>query len=101
MSTESITEETRRWPTADVIYIDRANISGTETFEPGVYLLSYDHPSHSRDYCRAGTQLSQDPNLEDLILEGVDEIISWYEVDTETLYRLFGVWGGTAAEGAL
>lgn len=98
MSTESIAEETRHWPTADVIYIDRANIDGTETFEPGVYLLTYDPASHSRDYCRAGTQLGQDPNLEDLILEGVDEIISWYEVDTEALYGLFGVEVGTDAE---
>ena len=101
MSTESIADETRHWPTADVIYIDRANIDGTETFEPGVYLLTYDPASHSRDYCRAGTQLGQDNNLEDLILEGVDEIISWYEVDTETLYNLFGVRGPALGEDDL
>lgn len=81
----------RPWPTADVIYIDRAAVIGQEAFEPGVYLLSYDASSGSRDYCRAGTQLSQDPDLGDKLLEGIDEIISWYEVDTETLYDLFGV----------
>lgn len=85
------TEKTHPWPTADVIYVDRADIAGMSTYEPGVYLLAYDPISHSRDYCRAGTQLGQDPDLGDRILEGVDEIISWYEVDTGTLYRLFGV----------
>lgn len=92
MSTKNIdsTEnEVKRWPTADVIYVDRAAVAGLDTFEPGVYLLTYDPASRSRDYCRAGTQLGQDPDLGDKILEGIDEIISWYEVDTETLYRLF------------
>lgn len=79
----------RPWPTADVIYIDRAEITGQDDFEPGVYILSHDPVSGSRDYCRAGTQLLQDPDLGDKILEGIDEIISWYEVDTETLYNLF------------
>ena len=83
------TEKTRPWPTADVIYVDRADVAGLDTFEPGVYLLTYDLTSLSRDYCRAGTQLGQDPDLGDKILEGIDEIISWYEVDTETLYHLF------------
>jgi hypothetical protein len=92
-------EKTHPWPTADVIYIDRANVEGLETFEPGVYLLTYDPTSHSRDYCRAGTQLAEDPDLGDKILEGIDEIISWYEVDTATLYNLFemgpaGLTGG-------
>ena len=73
-------EQTHHWPTADVIYVDRADVAGMETFEPGVYLLTYDPTSHSRDYCRAGTQLGQDPDLGDKILEGIDEIISWYEV---------------------
>ena len=82
-------EKTHPWPTADVIYVDRAAVAGLDTFEPGVYLLTYDPTSHSRDYCRAGTQLGQDPDLGDKILEGIDEIISWYEVDVETLYSLF------------
>nr|DAU43836.1 MAG TPA: hypothetical protein [Caudoviricetes sp.] len=77
------------WPTADLIYIDRAVIVGQGAFEPGVYLLNYDPYSGSRDYCRAGPQLLQDPDPGDKILEGIDEIISWYEVDTETLYALF------------
>lgn len=101
MSTETtsrVTEETRRWPEADVIYIDRADVTGLDTFEPGVYLLAYDPTSGSRDYCRAGAQLGQDPDLGSKILEGIDEIISWYEVDTETLYTLFGVEGVTDAE---
>ena len=88
-NTDIIDGEVKHWPTADIIYIDRADIAGLETFEPGVYLLAYDPTSGSRDYCRAGTQLSQDPDLGDKLLEGIDEIISWYEVDTETLYRLF------------
>lgn len=83
------TEKTSPRPTADVIYIDRADVAGLETFEPGVYLLSHDPITGSRDYCRAGTQLSSDPDLGDKILEGIDEIISWYEVDTGTLYNLF------------
>lgn len=84
-------EKTHPWPTADVIYVDRATVAGLDTFEPGVYLLTYDPTSHSRDYCRAGTQLGQDPDLGDKILEGIDEIISWYEVDTGTLYDLFEI----------
>lgn len=95
------TENTRPWPTADVIYIDRADIAGMETFEPGVYLLTYDPTGRSRDYCRAGTQLGQDPDLGDKILEGIDEIISWYEVDTETLYNLFGVGASDNVEEVL
>ena len=91
----------RPWPTADVIYIDRASVIGQEAFEPGVYLLSYDPSSGSRDYCRAGTQLLQDPDLGDKLLEGIDEIISWYEVDSEALYGLFGVEGVTDAEEVL
>lgn len=94
-------EQTRPWPTADVIYVDRANVTGLATFEPGVYILTYDPTSHSRDYCRAGTQLGQDPDLGDKILEGIDEIISWYEVDVETLCRLFGVEDWTAPEEVL
>lgn len=94
-------EKTHPWPTADVIYVDRAAVAGLDTFEPGVYLLTYDPTSHSRDYCRAGTQLGQDPDLGDKILEGIDEIISWYEVDSETLYRIFGVEGVTDAEEVL
>lgn len=90
-------EKTHPWPTADVIYVDRAAVAGLDTFEPGVYLLTYDPTSHSRDYCRAGTQLGQDPNLGDKILEGIDEVISWYEVDTETLYSLFGAGPGAYA----
>lgn len=89
-STYGTADEVRRWPTADVIYIDRADVTGLDTFEPGVYLLTYDPTSGSRDYCRAGTQLGQDPDLGDKILEGIDEIISWYEVDTATLYSIFG-----------
>lgn len=91
-------EKTHPWPTADVIYVDRAAVAGLGTFEPGVYLLTYDPTSHSRDYCRAGTQLGQDPDLGDKILEGIDEIISWYEVDTETLYDLFKVGPGSLTE---
>lgn len=94
-------EKTHPWPTADVIYVDRAAVAGLDTFEPGVYLLTYDPVSGSRDYCRAGTQLSQDPDLGDKILEGIDEIISWYEVDSEALYGLFGVEGVTDAEEVL
>lgn len=89
--TSTIAGEVRHWPAADVIFVDRADVAGMETFEPGVYLLNYDPTSHSRDYCRAGTLLGQDPDLGDKILEGIDEIISWYEVDTATLYDLFGV----------
>lgn len=100
-STSTIAEEVRHWPTADVIFVDRADVAGMETFEPGVYLLTYDPASHSRDYCRAGTQLGQDPDLGDKILEGIDEIISWYEVDTETLYNLFGVGAETDVEEVL
>lgn len=81
--------EKKNWPTADIIYVDRANLTGQDDFEPGVYLLHHDPVSGSRDYCRAGTQLLQDPDLGDKILEGIDEIISWYEVDTGTLYDLF------------
>ena len=77
------------WPTADVIYIDRAVIIGQDDFEPGVYLLNYDPVNGSRDYCRAGTQLLQDPDLGAKVLEGIDEIISWYEVDMGALYDLF------------
>ena len=94
------TDKTKHWPTADVIYVDRADVACRETFEPGVYLLTLDPTSHSRDYCRAGTQLSPDPDLGDKLLEGIDEIISWYEVDTETLYNLFGAGAATdAGEG--
>lgn len=89
----------RPWPEADVIYIDRAYIAGQETFEPGVYLLSYSPTNGSRDYCRAGTQLLQGPDLGDTVLEGIDEIISWYEVDTEALYDLFGARGAALGEG--
>lgn len=92
-------EKTHPWPTADVIYVDRAAVAGLDTFEPGVYLLTYDPTSHSRDYCRAGTQLGQDPDLGDKILEGIDEIISWYEVDSETLYRLFGIPSESLEDG--
>lgn len=91
-------EKTHPWPTADVIYVDRAAVAGLDTFEPGVYLLTYDPTSRSRDYCRAGAQLGQDPDLGDKILEGIDEIISWYEVDTETLYRLFEIGPETYLE---
>lgn len=100
-STYGATEEVRRWPSADVIYIDRAYIVGMENFEPGVYLLSYDPNGGRRDYVRAGSQLGQDPDLGDKILEGIDDIISWYEVDTETLYNLFGVSEATFGEGDL
>lgn len=92
-------EKTYPWPTADVIYVDRAAVAGLDTFEPGVYLLTYDPTSRSRDYCRAGTQLGQDPDLGDKILEGIDEIISWYEVDSETLYRLFEIGPETYLKG--
>lgn len=94
-------EKTRPWPTADVIYVDRAVIVGQEDFCPGVYLLNHAPSSDSRDYCRAGTQLGQDPDLGDKILEGIDEIISWYEVDLESLYRLFGLEVETDAEEVL
>lgn len=94
-------EKTRPWPTADIIYVDRATVAGLDTFEPGVYLLTYDPTSHSRDYCRAGTQLGQDPDLGDKILEGIDEIISWYEVNSGALYRIFGVEGVTDDEEVL
>lgn len=82
-------EETQRWPSADVIFVDRACIVGMETFEPGVYLLAYDPSEGHRDYVRAGTQLGQDPDLGDKILEGIDEVISWIEVDAGVLYDLF------------
>lgn len=80
---------TKPWPTSDVIYIDRADIAGQDDFEPGVYILNHDPVSGSRDYCRAGTQLLQDPDLGAKVLEGIDEIISWYEVDMGALYDLF------------
>jgi hypothetical protein len=92
-------EKTHPWPSADVIYIDRADVTGLEIFEPGVYLLAYDPTSGSRDYCRAGAQLLQEPNLGDKILEGIDEIISWYEVDTETLYNLFEIGRANPVKG--
>ena len=92
-------EKAHPGPTADVIYVDRAAVTGLDTFEPGVYLLTYDPTSHSRDYCRAGTQLGQDPDPGDRILEGIDEIISRYEVDTETLYRLFETPSGGLEDG--
>lgn len=100
-NTDNIENEAKHWPTADVIYVDRADVAGLETFEPGVYLLTYDPTSGSSDYCRAGTQLGQDPDLGDKILEGIDEIISWYEVDTETLYRMFGAEPGADVEEVL
>ena len=77
------------WPRADVIFVDRARVEGQDTFEPGVYLLHYDPIGGRRDYFRAGHQLGQDPDLGDMLLEELDDIISWFEVDTGTLYDLF------------
>lgn len=90
MSTTTTTTTTGKpWPEADVIFVDRARVEGQDTFEPGVYLLHYDPVGGRRDYFRAGRLLGQDPDLGDMLLEELDDIISWFEVDTGTLYDLF------------